>query len=185
MARKYDIDIFDIKEIESFQKELSNLEELLQSKKFMRFIGNKCLKELKKIIRKSAGGNEYIPQMQEYKSSNKIEVEKDSVRIYNDSMVDMSNVSEKTLQNYPEGLSLAKLIEFGTGIRGTSDEEYEWLTEYNPNRDYTNGWFYEKDGQLYWTKGQQGYFIYQQLSDVVKEHIHNWVWEFVENNMGR
>ena len=115
-SKKYEIDIFNVEEIKAFQNELSNLQDILQSKEFMNFLGEKCLEELNRIIDNTLSDNEYIPQMSEYKDSNKIEVHKDYVRIYNDSMVDMSNVSEKTLLNYPDGLSLAKLIEFGTGI---------------------------------------------------------------------
>ena len=117
MAKKYEIDIFDVEQIKDFQNELSELDKMIQSKSFMQFLGNKCLKELKNIIDKSSANYEYIPQMSEYKSNNKKEVGQDYVRIYNDSMVDMTGISEKTLARYPEGLSLAKLIEFGTGIR--------------------------------------------------------------------
>ena len=52
----------------------------------------------------------------DYRENNNYETTKDQVRIYNDSMVDLSNLSPETLANYPQGLSLAKLIEFGTGI---------------------------------------------------------------------
>ena len=91
-SKKYEIDIFDVEDIKTFQNELSNLQDILQSKEFMNFLGEKCLEELNRIIDNTLSDNEYIPQMSESKDSNKIYVHKDYVRIYNDSMVDMSNV---------------------------------------------------------------------------------------------
>ena len=70
-------------------------------------------------------------------------------------------------------------------LDGTSNDEYDWKTEYNPNRDYTKGWLYEKDGEIHWTKGQEGQFIYQQLRDVVEQHIDNWVWEYVDKKLNK
>ena len=84
MAKKYEIDIFDVEQIKDFQNELLELDKMIQSKSFMQFLGNKCLKELNNIIDRSSISSEYIPQMAEYKSNNKKEVEKDYVRIYND-----------------------------------------------------------------------------------------------------
>jgi nitrate reductase beta subunit len=66
---------------------------------------------------------------------------------------------------------------------GTSDEEGDWKTEFNEERDYTKGWIYEKDGQLHWTLGQSGHFIYQQLMNTINEHIENWVFEYALMNL--
>lgn len=63
---------------------------------------------------------------------------------------------------------------------GTDSPAYGWKTEYNTNRDYTKGWVYEKDGQVYWTQGQQGHFIYQELMNVINKNISNWISEYME-----
>ena len=78
---------------------------------------------------------------------------------------------------------LQNLLNLEQVYLGTENSEYEWKPEYNPNRDYTKGWLYEKDGEIHWTKGQQGHFIYQQLMNIVEQHIDNWVWEYVANKL--
>lgn len=117
MAKKeYEINIFDVKSIERFENDLNQLQDALKSKEFMQFLADKCMEELNSIIAKTSSESEYNPQMSEYRDSNKVEIGNDYVRIYNDSMVDLSHVSSRTLEHYTDGLSLAKLIEFGTGI---------------------------------------------------------------------
>lgn len=180
MARKYEVDIFDLEQLKNFEMAFGNLKKALQSEQFMIFIADKCMKELNNIIDTNLRTENYTT---DYRSNNNYETTKDQVRIFNDSMVDLSEVSEKTLQNYPEGLSLAKLIEFGTGIPGTDSDEFEWKTEFNPDRDYNKGWVYERDGQLHWTKGQEGHFIYQKLLNAVQENIESWVLEYMNLNL--
>lgn len=72
---------------------------------------------------------------------------------------------------------------------GTDSTQFEWKTEFNPERDYSKGWWYEKDGQLHFTHGKQGHFIYQQLRQVIEEHFGNWVFEYmvthVDNKGGK
>lgn len=112
-SKKYEIDIFDVESIKKVENELSKLQHTLKSESFMIFIADKCMVELNNIIDQNLNTDEYTT---EYRSNNNYETTKDQVRIFNDSMVDLSNVKPETLINYPNGLSLAKLIEFGTGI---------------------------------------------------------------------
>ena len=112
----YEINIFDVKSLDKFSTDLNKLEKALKSKAFLQFLADKCMVELNDIISKNLSESEYTPQMSEYKDNNKVEIGKDYVKIYNNSMVDLSHVSSKTLENYTSGLSLSKLIEFGTGI---------------------------------------------------------------------
>lgn len=110
---KYEVDIFDIDSIKEMEKDFSKLEQKLNSEDFMIFLAEKCMKELNTIIDKELRTEGYET---EYRDNNKYETTKDQITISNDSMVDLSNVSPETLINYPDGLSLAKIIEFGTGI---------------------------------------------------------------------
>ena len=66
---------------------------------------------------------------------------------------------------------------------GTNNDEYDWKTEANLNRDYSKPWVYEKDGQLHWSRGQEGHFIYQKLKDTVEQKIPKWVYEYATENL--
>lgn len=178
--KKYEIDIFDKKQLKALEVFFGDLQNVLDSEEFMDFIALKCMKELNSIIDANLRTEEYTT---EYRESNNYETSKTQIRIYNDSMVDLSNLKPETLARYPEGLSLAKLIEFGTGIEGSDSSEYGWKTEFNPDRDYSKGWVYERDGKLYWTKGQQGHFIYQKLKTKIEENIDSWTIEYLKNKI--
>lgn len=112
-SKKYEVDIFDEKQLKSLENVFHNVRESLDSEEFMDFIALKCMKELNQIIDTNLRTEEYTT---EYRDNNNYQTSKDEIRIYNDSMVDLSNLSPKTAANYPNGLSLAKIIEFGTGI---------------------------------------------------------------------
>lgn len=180
MAKEYEINIFDVDSLKMAEKILSNFTDNLKNEQFMIFLADKCMVELNNIIDKTLNTDEYTT---EYRDNNKYQTSIDEIIISNDSMVDLSNVSAKTLENYPNGLSLSKLIEFGTGILGTPNDEFDWQTEVNPNRDYSKGWVYERDGKLYWTKGQQGHFIYNQLRESILQNIDGWVKQYIETKM--
>ena len=72
---------------------------------------------------------------------------------------------------------------------GTNSEDYDWITEANtrtkangqPKRDYDKGWWYVRNGQLHFTKGQTGHFIYQKLMVAVQENIEDWISEYLES----
>lgn len=66
---------------------------------------------------------------------------------------------------------------------GTTNEEFEWITEFNENRDYSKPWVFEKDGQLHFSRGQQGHFIYQELKANIEKNIEDWVTEYIFSNM--
>jgi hypothetical protein len=66
---------------------------------------------------------------------------------------------------------------------GSDNSAYDWKTEYNPDRDYQKGWYYEKNGELHWTRGQEGKFIYQKLYNKVQENISNWIFEYLNKNL--
>lgn len=115
-SKKYEVDIFDVERIERLAQSFENIEKALDSEELMKYLSQQCMKELNRIIDQSSITEEYSPKDDQYRSSNKCDVSKEEVRIYNDSMVDISHVSPQTATKYANGLSLAKLIEFGTGI---------------------------------------------------------------------
>lgn len=186
--KKYEIDIFDEKQLENLENVFGNIKQALESEEFMNFLALKCMEELKLIIDTNLGNEEYTT---DYRESNKYEVSKDQIRIFNDSMVDLSELSDETATYYSEGLSLAKIIEFGTGVPGTDSDDYEWKTEANtrvkangqPVTDYNKGWWYIRNGQLHFTRGQQGHFIYQKLMTSVQDKIQEWFIEYLQDKL--
>lgn len=112
-GKEYEVDIFDVKSMQGLYNVFDNLEEVVNSEEYMQFIADKCKKELEDIMDIELKSENYTT---DYRTSNKYNVEPNKLEIINDSMVDLSDVSEKTLANYPNGLSLALLVEFGTGI---------------------------------------------------------------------
>lgn len=112
-SKKYVINLFSLDQLKDFEDVCANIKQVLNTEEFMIFIAEKAMKELNAIIDKELRTEEYET---EYRQSNNYSTKKGEIIIYNDSMVDLSGLSEKTLANYAEGLSLAKIIEFGTGI---------------------------------------------------------------------
>lgn len=113
MKKSYNINLFDLDGFDEFQKDLNKLTDALDSKEFMQFLANKCMEELNRITNVKLRSEDYST---DYRSSHKKRVTANKITIRNDSNVDLSHLSEKTLARYPNGLSLAKIIEFGTGI---------------------------------------------------------------------
>lgn len=185
MSKKYEIDIFDIDQFKSFEKDLKELAKKIKSKDFMNFVADKCMLQLTKISNEKLGGFAEDDMAQNdvnnYRSNHKVEVQDDIIIIRNDTMADLSHVSQRTLENYPEGFSIAKAIEFGTGIYGSENDDPEWAVQVNEHRNYEKGWYYEKDGSLHWSKGFGGKFIYYELGQYVQENIADWVQEYFEN----
>jgi DNA-binding transcriptional ArsR family regulator len=91
---------------------------------------------------------------------------------------------------YPDKLSLAELIEYGTGLVGAESSKHtgdEWEYMANPNRDYKDGWEWNNESYSNFptpTMGQEGRYIYYQLAEYVKEHLENWVDEYIGKLIG-
>lgn len=110
---KYEVNILNTEDLEKLGKLFSEIEESLESEELLKFVAEKAMAELQTIIDTELDTEDYET---DYRSSNKYEISEDQIRIYNDSRVDLSELSEETRQYYADGLSLAKIIEFGTGI---------------------------------------------------------------------
>lgn len=187
MAKKYNINIYDVENISYFKTILLQLSKSLESEEFMQFIGNKCLLELNRISNERLDGffetDMASSEVDKYRKNHKMTIKPKKINISNSTMADLSHVSPRTLENYPDGFSIAKAIEFGTGILGTPDSEFEWETQMNPNRNYDKGWYYEKNGKLYWSKGFGGKFIYSELVKSVEKNISSWIDEYLDSKI--
>lgn len=112
MKRSYSIDMFDLDGFDEFSEDLDKLLKALDSEEFMEFLAKKCMEEVKRITNERLRTENYTT---DYRSNHKYSIDGNVLTISNDSMVDLSEVSEETLANYPNGLSLAKIVEFGVG----------------------------------------------------------------------
>ena len=113
MKNTYTINLFSLDGFDKFSKDLDKLVQALDSEGFMKFLGDKCIEEVKRITANKLRTENFTTG---YRSNHKRRVNGKTVTISNNSMVDLSELSPETLARYANGLSLAKIIEFGTGI---------------------------------------------------------------------
>lgn len=181
----YEYNLWSPTDLKALEKDIRNFNELFSKKKFREFIASKCMEELEDIQSYTEFPSEHSvfdEKVEEYIRSHKKEVKKSSVEIYNDTNLEQSEmywVSQKTLPNYPNGISIAKIIEYGTGIRGFSTDD--WYADMNNHG--SKGWrYYDPDDldTVVHTWGLEGRFIYLQLYDRVKDKAIDWVLEYME-----
>ena len=113
MDKSYTINLFDLDGLDKFSKDLEELIKLLDNKEFLEFISKKCLDEVRRITDQRLRTENYST---DYRAKHKRKISGKRITIRNDSQVDLSHLSEETRARYAGGLSLAKIIEFGTGI---------------------------------------------------------------------
>ena len=120
MGKKYKINLFDLDSYDKTLKDLNKLKNALASPKFMEFIAEKSIMELSRISNERLGGikedDVTYEEVDKYRSNHKVQITEKSVRISNNTMADLSHLSDRTLNNYPDGISIAQLIEFGMGV---------------------------------------------------------------------
>ena len=159
----------------------------ITSDKFKKFIAEKCLKQLEIIMAKNL---QSLPEyhvstvmLDRYKQSNKYKISSNTITIYNDAMQtvgEMTWVSEKTKERYPEGISIASIIEYGTGLRGEDGEDWIVRLE-SPSKDKDGKWTFKKDGTVYKkVSGLEGRFIYEKLLKSVEKYFEIWFEEYFE-----
>ena len=179
-----ELDIKDLYNVKALDAELNKFSKIFNSSKFKNYIGEKCLTVLDKIIQSSLGTfNEHSifdAKVEEYIKNCKYKLENDYIVIYNETTLtqqEMTWVSEKTKENYPEGISIAYIIEYGTGLLGESNSEDEWQTNVN---NYKSSWSYkDPEGNIRHTQGIEGRFIYDKMMQEVEINFADWVDEFI------
>jgi hypothetical protein len=180
------INLADNADVNTLFKDLDKLQTLFETTEFRKFIGDKCIETLRDISNEELSGiNENdvaYSELIKYKMSHQYEVGDDYVLVFNDAMADLSHLSPDTLANYPDGLSIALLIEYGMGLPGTSDDEDDWQTKVNPNRDYTKQWSYIRNSALYHSSGMEGKMIFDKLEKEVDKNIGDWIDEYMSIN---
>lgn len=180
----FELDIINLYNKSLLEQELKQYNKIFSSSKFKNFIGKKCLAVLNTLMQTNLDNfNEHSvfdAKVEEYKKNCKYKIEGDYIVIYNQTILtqgEMTWVSEKTKQNYSDGISIAHIIEYGTGLLGTSTPEDDWLTNIN---NYKNSWSYkDPEDNIRHTKGIEGRYIFDKMMQVVEKHFSEWVDEFV------
>lgn len=160
--------------IEEAIKTIRVRKELTKDIKFRKYIKNKCMKALKDVMRQRL-----VLNIDNYEANNKIADTEDGFIIYNDTMADLSELSDDTKQKYPDGFSVALAIEYGTGIVG-QDNPKKGAWEYNLN-EHVVGWSYYKNGRFYGTRGIEGMEIYRFTSEKIANEYKSWVIEYISS----
>lgn len=174
-----------IANIEKMQKQLQEIERLWSSDDFAKFIGRKLryrLKEIQKHKLSTINSQEDI-KASTYMNSNHLTISDGVIYIYNDAKIDISskNMSEVTKANYPAQLSLAKIVEYGIGYTGSinaNGDEDDWA--YDINNHGSKGWYYkDNNGEVHWTNGFAGRYVFLELKNYTIENIDKWVNEYI------
>ena len=191
MNRVYEIELSE-EGLKKFESTLNKVESKINGEEFSKFLLAKCKKVLDEILERENINEEQ--RVGDYLAGNKTEIGKDFVQLYNDSVIDIA--SQDTWLNdygkdfYPSELSLAELVEYGTGLIGalySRNTGNEWEYEANPNRDYRKGWSWDNSSfptSENPTLGQAGKYIYFQLQEEVIKHIEEWLIEYIDSLIG-
>ena len=176
---------YSINELDKYIKYIEKIENALNSEKLYRYLERNMYSELLKICEQEDVAS--IQRGDEYMQGNDSEIEKNSITIFNDSQIDIQAANtffnESAKQNYPEFLSLSKLIEYGTGIEGVRsgvDTNGEW--EYDLNNHGDSGWDWNNTSFSQFpshTLGQEGKAIFYKLQLNVEKNINKWIEEFL------
>jgi len=163
------------------------IEKALKSNNFKDFLKKKCKETLDAITQTSLNVDVEEQYIHNYRSSHKVEVDDEYITISNYTMISPSNINPDIASNYPNGFDLAKAVEYGTGIVGAVSDAYSeaikdgWAYMVNQDRDYSKGWFYEKDGKVYWTEGMSGKLIFNKAILEIEDKLYDWVDEYLES----
>lgn len=181
---KYEYDLSNNSDFRALLEYYDNIGETFTSKKFFKYLADKCMKELEKIQSQNLNVDEDDIYIHRYRYNHKLTFEKDGFVISNDTHLDQSEmywVSPETVINYPDGISIAYIVEFGTGIKGTSQDD--WQVDVKGHGE--KGWVYYNIsvGAPRWTNGMEGRFIYQKLRDKIEEKASDWIVDYFEKEV--
>lgn len=180
----------DTKDIDLMIENIDKTANSLTSKKLLKYIADKCQKELKNISLRNLSTINSKEDINKslYMNSNKIEIDYENMEIilYNDSEINISekNISPQKLANYPLKLSLAQIVEFGIGYTGSLNarNEVDSSWQYDVNNHGYKGWYYkDENGIIHWTNGYAGRYIYLKLKEYVEKNIKTWLADYVNN----
>ena len=162
---------------------LSSVKKIMKNYEFMEYIAKKSKETLDRITSQNSSGHK--EDTGKYAQNHEVEVYQEEIILFNNTKADLSHLSESTRANYPDGFSIAKAVEYGTGIVGRdsqgSSQAEDWAYDVNNHGD--KGWFYEKNGKIYWTKGMEGKLIYYKTKEEIEKNVGKWISEYIDENL--
>lgn len=187
----YNIDISASKGFKQLNDIIYEIESLFKnSYEFKEYIVSKAQRELEDICTQKLHNLESFGLEAHYMAGMYVTIEEDIIILGNNSMVDIEgkNMSETTKLRYSNGLSLAKIVEYGVGSKGTSVED--WETNVNQQEHIQkygrDGWYYVDDnGSLHWTYGIEGKFIFYELANRIRDNIASWINEYINIRLSK
>lgn len=184
--KTYKIDLLSSTDVSMMRNVIIDITKLFTNKEFHEFILQKCQLALDTICSMNMPFPEDLDTL--YMTGMKTRISDNEIELYNDSEIDISskNMKETTKAKYPSKLSLAKMIEYGIGYQGTTSilqsEIEDW--ELDVNNHGISGWYYYDDsGNLIWTNGFEGKYIFFKLAEHVEQNISLWIDEYLEKNI--
>lgn len=171
--------------IKRLQKYLEELKKSFSNQDFLEYLQDKSFQVLTQITNQNLNSDELGEYVHTYRNSHQKAIEGDTIYLWNETMVDLDslNLSEKTKQNYSKGLSLAKIVEYGTGVLGSRSEASQYADnwEYDVNGHGDKGWFYQDmSGKLHFTRGIEGRLIFYKTKQEIEKNFGKWVTEYIK-----
>ena len=188
MSKTYEFELTE-ENIKKYADNIESLKKVFPGEGLKKYILQQCEELLDQImLERNVASDE---KADAYVSGNKTEIGKDYVYLYNDSEIDVAN-ADTWLNDYgkifyPDKLSLAELVEYGTGLVGSENAigiEDGWEYMQNTNRNYQEGWEWNNNGQTEHTQGQAGRYIYYELAEKIEENLDRWIEEYIDNAIG-
>jgi hypothetical protein len=181
---EYSLSVKGIKELKS---KIQNFKQDLSSEEFIYYLCKKCYDELNQVTSEKLNSDDDGMYFHTYRTSHQKAIIDNDIYLWNETMIDLSSLSEETRAKYPSGLSLAKVVEYGTGIVGANSEASkvakDW--QYDVNNHGNKGWFYvDSSGSLRWSKGIHGRLIFYETKRRIEEKINQWVNEYFQKKLG-
>ena len=174
-------------EFDDFQNKINKIKTALHSQEFFDYLSKKSREVVDKITAQNLNIDEEQQYSHIYRTNHNVKVNFDEIVIFNETTIPVDSINPELAINYPNGFDLAKAVEYGTGIVGSTSQasalasEKGWEYMVNTERDYNKPWFYkDENGVLRWTKGMSGKLIYYKSKLEIEKNLYDWIADYIE-----
>lgn len=184
--KQYEVELSQ-KGIQELISRVQSLKKAYSGNELIKFISEKCYDVLLQVTRERLIPDEDGNRTHTYRNNHQMKVDNNTITLWNETVVDLDslNLSPETRANYPSKLSLAKIVEFGTGIVGANSQgaKYAENWEYDVNNHGYKGWVYvDENGQPRFTRGMEGKLIFYETKKRIEQNISSWLKEYMNKN---